>query len=370
MQIFNNPSYDIVTKQKTALTASMFLVILGVIMIFVQGISLSKDFTGGAQIVFSFKENKTIEINDLRASFENTKYNDSEIKTFGESSYSLTVKTEEDIKNEILKADIIQFIESKNSGFLVNTDDVSISNISGKMSQEMIQRSLEAIEFALVLIALYIIVRFSTRQTFIGIIGFLIDYLLLYKLFFEEYIGFFIPIFVLYPIIFKAGFSFGALIAVFHDIIITLSILEIFKIELSASVIAALLTIIGYSLNDTIVVFDRIRENLEDTSPKDFVLEEFQSVVNKSINTTLNRTIVTSLTTFFVVFILSFFGGESLAPFAITLCIGVVVGTYSSVFIAAPIMMNRFAAEMQELKDKIEDDEKSDNPKNADGIIL
>ena len=170
--------------------------------------------------------------------------------------------------------------------------------------------------------------------------------------------------------IFKAGFAFGALAATFHDVVITISILEISGVEFSFAIVAALLTIIGYSLNDTIVVFDRIRDNIADIKPSEFEQEEFKSIVNKSINNTLNRTVVTSLTTFFVVFVLSLFGGESLFPFALALSIGVVVGTYSSVFIAAPIMMNRFNAEMIELKEKEELENESGKSEESKNKIL
>lgn len=367
MQIFKNPSFQIVNKQKNALLGSSVFIVIALVMLFIQGINMGIDFTGGARAKLTF--NKEITSQELREAFANSAFSSAEIKSYNATQLSMTIKTDADFGNDELNSQINSVVAANLDGYNL-VEEPSISQISGKMSDEMLERSMEAIEFALVLIALYIIVRFSSRHTMIGIAGFLIDYAL-YKFVWSVQVGIFIPLFVLYPIIFKAGFAFGALVAVFHDIIITISLLEIFGIEFSAAVIAALLTIIGYSLNDTIVVFDRIRENLEEVTPETFDKDEFHGIVNRSINNTLNRTVVTSLTTFFVVFVLSLFGGEPIRPFSITLCIGVLVGTYSSVFIAAPIMMKRYEGEMSELKDKLEnEDETKQAMKNNDGIVL
>jgi len=136
---------------------------------------------------------------------------------------------------------------------------------------------------------------------------------------------------------FEFKFSIGAIIALLHDIIITLGVFSILDIEISAPIIAAVLTIVGYSLNDTIVVYDRIRENLK-ASKKNLL--ELPVTVNRSINETLSRTIVTSGTTLIVVIVLYFFGGEVLKTFALAIIIGIVVGTYSSIFVASPIVVD------------------------------
>jgi preprotein translocase SecF subunit len=136
---------------------------------------------------------------------------------------------------------------------------------------------------------------------------------------------------------FEFKFSIGAIAALLHDITITLGVFSIFDIEISAPIIAAVLTIVGYSLNDTIVVFDRIRENLK-ASKKN--LTELPSTVNRSINETLSRTVVTSGTTLIVVSVLYFFGGEVLRTFALAIIIGIIIGTYSSIFVASPIIVD------------------------------
>jgi preprotein translocase SecF subunit len=137
---------------------------------------------------------------------------------------------------------------------------------------------------------------------------------------------------------FEFKFALGALIALAHDVLVTLGIFSLTGVEISVTVIAAILTIIGYSLNDTIVVFDRIRENLLLVRDKNRYID----VMNQSINETLSRTIITSLTTFIVVFILAVFGGKVIFDFAFAMIIGVVVGTYSSIFVASPTVAEIF----------------------------
>ena len=134
---------------------------------------------------------------------------------------------------------------------------------------------------------------------------------------------------------FEFKFAVGAIIALFHDILITLGIFSIFQWEISMPVLAAFLTIVGYSLNDTIVVYDRIREDRAAYRNT----KSFLEIINLSINQSLSRTIITSLTTFLVVFVLVIYGGETLFGFAIAMLIGVVVGTYSSAFVAAPLLI-------------------------------
>ena len=133
---------------------------------------------------------------------------------------------------------------------------------------------------------------------------------------------------------FDRYYALGILIALIHDVIITLGVLSLLNVEIGITVIAALLTIVGYSLNDTIVVYDRIRENFYKLMNDSNI-----NIVNRSLNETLNRTIITSVTTLLVVIILFFFGGTVLKPFAITLIIGILIGTYSSIFIASPVML-------------------------------
>jgi preprotein translocase subunit SecF len=170
-----------------------------------------------------------------------------------------------------------------------------VEKVGPKVGRELILKALYAIFWAMILILVYIMWRFEFK------------------------------------------FSIGAIAALAHDVIITLGIFSLLDIEISAPIIAAVLTIVGYSLNDTIVVFDRIRENLK-VSKK--TLKEIAGLVNTSINETLSRTIITSTTTLVVVIILYFFGGEVLRTFALALIIGIIIGTYSSMFVASPIVVD------------------------------
>ena len=133
---------------------------------------------------------------------------------------------------------------------------------------------------------------------------------------------------------FEFRFALGAIAALGHDVLVTLGIFSLFGYEISLPIIAAFLTIVGYSLNDTIVIFDRIRENVKASKR-----ETYKKIINRSINESLSRTIITSLTTFFVVFVLFLFGGEVIHNFALAMIIGVIVGTYSSIYIASPIIV-------------------------------
>jgi preprotein translocase subunit SecF len=134
---------------------------------------------------------------------------------------------------------------------------------------------------------------------------------------------------------FEFVFAVGAIIALFHDVMITFGIFSILNFEISLKEIAAFLTIVGYSLNDTIVVYDRIRENL-----KVMRSESLATIINTSINQSLSRTIITSMTTFFVVFVLFLFGGEVIHGFAFAMCVGIIVGTYSSIFVASALVLD------------------------------
>jgi preprotein translocase SecF subunit len=169
-----------------------------------------------------------------------------------------------------------------------------VEKVGPKIGKELIVDALSAVFWAIILILLYVMWRFEIK------------------------------------------FALGAILALVHDVLITVGIFSILDVEISAPIIAAVLTIVGYSLNDTIVVFDRIRENIK-SKQKDS--SAFMDIINRSLNETLSRTVITSLTTLFVVTILFFFGGEVLRSFALALIIGIIIGTYSSLFVASPFVV-------------------------------
>ena len=301
MQIIKNSNIDFINNSKLTILLSSALILAGIFSLIINnGPKLSIDFKGGTLI--AVKYTKPININDFRSKLSDVNisgqkfdFSSSEIKHFGNtSSVALRIASIEE-EPENFSRDIIEILKNfyPNSIPEDKTDFVlSKDKISPKVGSELSGKAVMAIIYALSLILIYISLRF-------------------------EFI-----------------FAIGAIAAIAHDVIITLGIFSILGYEISLSVIAAFLTIVGYSLNDTIVIFDRIRENIKTLKRGSIV-----DTVNKSINESLSRTIVTSLTTLFVVLILYFFGGEVIHTFSFALIVGVLVGTYSSIFVASLIVV-------------------------------
>ena len=301
MQIIKNSNIDFINNSKFTIFLSSALILASIFSLIINnGPELSIDFKGGTLIAVNYT--KPVNINDLRSKLksvniggQNFDFSSAEIKHFGnKSSVALRIANIEN-EPENFSSQLIEVL--KNSfpdGYPKNKNDfiLSIGKVSPKVGSELSGKAIMAIIYAITLILIYISLRF-------------------------EFV-----------------FAIGAIAAIAHDVTITLGIFSILGYEISLPVVAAFLTIVGYSLNDTIVIFDRIRENLK-TIKKDSIID----TVNKSINESLSRTIVTSLTTFFVVLILYFFGGEVIRYFSFALIIGVLVGTYSSIFVASLIVV-------------------------------
>ena len=301
MQIIKNSNIDFINNSKFTILLSSALILASIFSLLINnGPQLSIDFKGGTLV--AVKYTKEININEFRSKLKNVNisgqnfdFSSAEIKHFGnESSVALRIASIEN-EPENFSRDLIKVLkniypnaspEDKNDFIL------SIGKVSPKVGSELSGKAIMAIIYALSLILIYISLRF-------------------------EFI-----------------FAIGAIAAIAHDIIITLGIFSILGYEISLSVVAAFLTIVGYSLNDTIVIFDRIRENLK-TLKRGSIID----TVNKSINESLSRTVVTSLTTLIVVLILYIFGGEVIHYFSFALIIGVLVGTYSSIFVASLIVV-------------------------------
>tara|TARA_B100001564_G_scaffold359302_1_gene380557 strand:- start:459 stop:1382 length:924 start_codon:yes stop_codon:yes gene_type:complete len=301
MQIIKNSNIDFINNSKFTIFLSSALILASIFSLIINnGPELSIDFKGGTLI--AVKYTKPVNINDLRSklksvniSGQNFDFSTAEIKHFGnELSVALRIANIEN-EPENFSSQLVEVLKnSYPDGYPKNKNDflLSIGKVSPKVGSELSGKAIMAIIYAITLILIYISLRF-------------------------EFV-----------------FAIGAIAAIAHDVTITLGIFSILGYEISLPVVAAFLTIVGYSLNDTIVIFDRIRENLK-TLKKDSIAE----TVNKSINESLSRTIVTSLTTFFVVLILYFFGGEVINHFSFALIIGVLVGTYSSIFVASLIVV-------------------------------
>ncbi|TDI82522.1 MAG: protein translocase subunit SecF [Caldithrix sp.] len=288
MEFLVNAKFDFVSKRKAALVFSGTLILVGLGSLIVhKGPHYGIDFLGGTSIELEFEQ--PIAISDVRSAVSKAGFGKAEIKNFGAPNEILIRVQEQEAGTEIsgaIKASI-------SKAFPDNSYTVQlVEKVGPKIGAELRSSAFWAILIALLGILMYISWRFEFM------------------------------------------FAVGAIVALFHDVLITLGVFSVLGLEISLAIIAAFLTIVGYSLNDTIVVFDRIRENL-----KVLRRETYEAVVNTSINQSLTRTIVTSLTTLAVVTILYFFGGEVIHNFAFALIIGVLIGTYSSIFIASPIVV-------------------------------
>ncbi|MFQ5750424.1 MAG: protein translocase subunit SecF [bacterium] len=288
MQFLLNTRFDFIGKRKIALISSGVLILLGLVSLVIhQGPNYGIDFLGGTSVELRFE--KDVAIADVRNAVSNAGYGNAEIKSFGAANEILIRVQEQETGTEITDAIKAELTKSfPDNPYIVQL----VEKVGPKIGSELRKAAIWAILIALFFILLYISWRF-------------------------EFI-----------------FAIGAIAALFHDVLITLGVFSVLRLEITLAIIAAFLTIVGYSLNDTIVVFDRIRENL-----KVLRRETYESIINTSINQSLSRTIITSLTTMIVVLILYVFGGEVIHNFAFALIVGVVVGTYSSVFIASPIVV-------------------------------
>ena len=301
MQIIKDSKIDFINKSRFTILLSGALLLAGIFSLIINnGPKLSIDFKGGTLVAVQYT--KPININNLRSELKTVTINGqkfdfstSEIKHFGnKSNVSIRIANIED-EPENFSQNFIDFLRNIYPDSLPENKDefiLLLDTLSPKIGSELSGKAIMAILYALTLILIYISFRF-------------------------EFI-----------------FAIGAIAAIAHDVIITLGIFSILGYEISLPIVAAFLTIVGYSLNDTIVIFDRIRENMK-TRKKDPVA----ATVNKSINESLSRTIVTSLTTLMVVITLYIFGGEVIHYFSFALIIGVLVGTYSSIFVASLIVV-------------------------------
>ena len=283
MRLFNNTNIDFVEKTAIAKFFSMALIIAGLASLAMKGgPALSIDFTGGtiAQLQFD----KAVDVSKLRTKLAENGFENSEIITFG-SPNEVLIKTQFSGANSELESNLRTAIKSE---FQVRR----VESVGPKIGKELQSDALSAILLSLLMILIYISFRFDRF------------------------------------------YAYGSVAALIHDVLITMGVFSLLSIEIDLTIVAAFLTIVGYSLNDTIVVFDRIRENVIKHAR-----ESLDTIVNISLNSTLGRTIVTSLTTFVVVLSLFLFGGEVIKNFAFALIVGIFVGTYSSIYVASPVMM-------------------------------
>ena len=266
---------------------SFLLIFISLSLLFFKGLNYGVDFKGGTMIEVRF-ESSDNSISSVRDVFSNSNLPNLTVKNFGNNSDYI-------IKFQKQNLDDPEFINNLKNQVIKSFPDINfrrVENVGPKVSSELLKSGIIAISLSLAAMLFYIWIRFEWQ------------------------------------------FSLGAILALFHDVIITLGIFSILSLEINLSIVAAVLTIVGYSMNDTVVIFDRVRDNL-----KKYADINIFDLTNKSINETLSRTILTSVTTLLALFSIFFLGGEILKGFSLAMIIGVIIGTYSSIYIANPILV-------------------------------
>ena len=341
MEIVKNPNFEFIDHRKTAMIFSAIVIGIGILsLIFHGGPRYSIDFTGGASINFNFAQE--VPIDDVRQAVANAGYSSFEVTNFGDKSHLLVRLQVTETDTDYLARLQNQFSKSlPGISYIVEQNDM----VGPKIGTELREKALLALLFSMIGIIIYISIRFEA-DSFLGVTTMIVFGLVVLMLSSSKIIlssDLWTILLILFSLVivgmiclkFDFKYAVGAIVALIHDVTITVGIFSLLNEEISLSIVAALLTIVGYSLNDTIVLFDRIREDY----PKERKRLSLEKIINKSINNVLSRTLVTSLTTLLVILILLFFGGEVIRPFALAICIGIIVGTYSSIFIASPILI-------------------------------
>lgn len=273
-------NFDFIGKRKFAYALSCIIIIAGIVSLFVQGLNFGIDFTRGTVFQVQYEDNK--EISDLRDELGTMGYDGAQIQQMDNGAFK--IKTE--FMDQTAQDEFEQQLKDASGSFEV----LSTNAVGPSIGQEILLSGILALIVAVVLMVVYITIRFQWR------------------------------------------FALAGNIALFHDILVTVSIFSIFQLEVNSNFVAAILTIFGYSINDTIVVFDRIRERLGSVKRDNLAM-----TVNNAIQSTLRRSLFTSLTTLIPILCVFFFGGETTKVFVLALIIGIVSGTYSSIFVASPL---------------------------------
>lgn len=287
MLIKQNIEYDFMGKRRLTMMLSASLIVISIFSLAIQGLNLGVDFTGGTLVEVGYDD--AVELDSVRNILDSSEFAGTKAQYFGSvNDVLLRVRPLEDQNMAEISESILQLLQADGQSLQMRR----IEYVGPQIGEELTDAGGLAMLYALLGILFYVALRFQMR------------------------------------------FSLGSIAALLHDVLITVGIFSLTQMNFDLTVLAALLAVVGYSLNDTIVIFDRIRENLR----KSKTAEPLQ-VINRSLNQTFNRTIITSLTTLLVLFALLFLGGEIIRGFAAALIIGVLVGTYSSIFIASPVLL-------------------------------
>jgi len=296
VEFLKNSNFNFIGARKWAIMVSITVIVASLLVMVVRNHgkpNLSIDFTGGTVVQLKFQKQVQHELGKIRGIVADLKYGSPEVKTVGPVSHNEIQITVKKVAEGTFVGDNIR--DAIQKGYPDNAFEVRRQELVGpKIGSELKTDALIAMILALIALLIYVGFRFSPP------------------------------------------FGVAAIIPLFHDVLIALCPFLVFNIEISLSTVAALLTIVGFSINDTIVIFDRIRENLRGGGLRQ---KNFEQLANWSINLTLSRTIITSLTVFFGVSVLYFFGGESLKDFTLAMFVGTISGVYSTIYIACPILI-------------------------------
>ena len=291
MRLFGKTNIDFMGQRKIWYMVSLSVILIGMVSLFIKGIDYGIDFLGGTELIVQF--NQPVQISDVRSAMDRVGLGRAEIKTFG-SPRDILVRTVEQAEGNVIGDKIQAALKEQfpSNPYTILKED----KIGPKIGAELRTNAMYAIIATLIAIWLYVGFRF------------------------------------------KFTYGVGAVVALFHDVLVTLGMISlfdgVFNLEISQNMIAAFLTLVGLSVNDTVVIFDRIREN-----QKIFRSMPLTELINKSLNETLSRTIITSGTVFLVLVVMLIFGGEVIRGFSFALTIGIITGTYSSIYMASAVVL-------------------------------
>ncbi|MCP3944937.1 MAG: protein translocase subunit SecF [Desulfobacteraceae bacterium] len=335
--IKSDTKVDFLGKQKIGFIFSLILILISIgSLVYHKGPNYGIDFIGGTLIQVKFSQN--VPIGDVRSGLLDLGLKDISVQGFGQpqdNEYLIRTSSAATMDNKL--ADSITGGIEKATG--VKPEIRRVEVVGPQVGKDLKNKALLAVFYSLLFITIYISGRFEFKWALSGITAGSMMAVVYFLSIFNVSMPFVIAAALLVSLALfwalRLQYAMGAIVAIIHDIIITVGVFSLLNLDFSLSIIAALLTIIGYSLNDTIIIFDRIRENLKGTESKKSLAQLF----NKSINDTLSRTLLTSFITLVVLFALFFFGGEIIHDFAFAMIVGIIIGTYSSIFVASPIVL-------------------------------
>ena len=330
-----NTNIDFIGKRAIAYCISLALIVITLIFLFASGLKYGIDFSGGSLIQVKFAG--PIDLQEIKSGLAGINMEGASVQLFGDAEdHEYLIRTDKPDTEGDSHAELMASALTTATG--IDAEIRRVEMVGPQVGEKLREDASFAFFYALLFITIYISGRFEAKWMTSGIMV----AVLIFVVFMVHKFGVSVPVLIAVAMIvtivlfwvLNLKYSMGAIVALIHDVLITVGIFSLLGKEFTLPIVAALLTIVGYSLNDTIIVFDRIRENIRKQSKS-----PFKTIINGSINETLSRTILTSGTTLLVLIALFIWGGGIIHDFAMTMIIGVLVGTYSSVYVASPILL-------------------------------